>query len=140
MAESVSKPAEQGKPDSGSTATELKQLESQLVSLNFIIKNTQSEVIKLQKSLSRQQTHQEEIDKRLEKAQRELKEAHESQQKLENIRSTFWIMQIGTIIVTLLLVMLFKGVLIGHPTPASAANSTYRTSGDNPVTNTNTDQ
>jgi len=113
MAEGSSKPSEQDEINAERLTADVKQLESQLVSLNFMIKNTQSEVIKLQRMLARQQTHQEESDKKLAAFRKTLDEYGADKKSLAGFKQIFWFSQIGVIIITLILVMLLKGILIG---------------------------
>ena len=121
---------------------DLKQLESQLVSLNFVLKNTQSEVIKLQKTMARHQTHQDDIDKKLTKLESDLGRFHVNQRADENFRSRFWLYQVITIAVTLLLFIIVHG-LLPHSAPpppvtqtttteTTESTGTTGTSGNNP--------
>lgn len=86
----------------------VKQLESQLVSSNFVVKNTQNEVIKLQKTLAKQQTHQDEIEKKLTKTEHDLKASLAKQHADETFRSRIWFYQVATGVVTLLVFLIFS--------------------------------
>lgn len=132
MSESANKPPKPENQNPDQNSSNLKQLESQLVSLNFMIKNTQSEVIKLQRLLARQQTHQDESDKKLTLLQKEHKAGQENQGKLASVTQIFWFAQIGTVIITLLLVMLLKGVLIGSPTTSQQSLNTNNNPSESP--------
>ena len=128
--------------ETGSEAlADIKQLESQLVSLNFVLKNTQSEVIKLQKTLARNQTHQEDIDKKLAKLEQDVTRNLVNQRDDESFRSRFWLTQLGTIIVTLMITVILINILKPSPAPqqvitntstTDAGTGSTETSGNNP--------
>lgn len=90
---------------------DIKQLESQLVSLNFVLKNTQSEVIKLQKTLARNQSHQDDIDKKLAKLEQEVTRNLVNQRADESFRSRFWLVQLGTMLITLLITVILINIM-----------------------------
>jgi len=127
MADSVSKSSN---TENETAAAELKQVESQLVSLNFVLKNTQSEVIKLQKTLARSQTHQEESDKKLAKLEADLGRFHVNQKEDEGFRSRYILYQLVTIAICLILFFVIHS-LMPHPAaqaPAPAAQHESTTS------------
>lgn len=120
MADSASvTPESQTSPaEVANSALDMKQMESQMVSLNFVIKNTQSEVIKLQKTLARYQSRQDEMDKKIDHLERELSRTLVNQRADENFRSRFWFYQGATVIATLLLMMLLNAMLFNRSVPA----------------------
>ena len=78
-------------------------LESQLVSMNFVLKNTQSEVIKLQKVLMRYQNRQDELEKDVTRMREELAQSRQNQRGDESFRQRFWPTITGVMFITLLL-------------------------------------
>ncbi len=118
MAESTSEPTqkvEQAPADNNTSGAHIKQIESQMVSLNFVLKNTQSEVIKLQKALVRYQNRQDELEKKLEQTEREIVLTRANQQADKTFRSRFAFYQVVTVIVTLLLAMIMHNMLTPKP-------------------------
>lgn len=124
MAESVSKSSN---TENEAASAELKQVESQLVSLNFVLKNTQSEVIKLQKTLARNQTHQEEADKKLAKLEADLGRFHVNQKEDEGFRSRFLLYQIVTVAVSLVLFFVIHSLMPHAPAPNAPQRETTTT-------------
>ena len=155
MTESTGKPSKEavesgaGKSNAAAFIKDLesrvKQLESQLVSSSFVVKNTQNEVIKLQKTLAKQQIHQDEIEKKLTKTEHDLKATLAKQNSDETFRSRIWFYQVATGVVTLLVFLIFNGFApktvtempVPTPTPASdiadetGTSSTSETSDSN---------
>lgn len=147
MSESVGKPSPEAPPVSETGRSQalavIKQLESQMVSLNFVLKNTQSEVIKLQKTLAKQQTRQDEADKKLAKLEHDYKASSAQQKEDLAFRSRFWFYQIATGVLTLLLALVIgsftsrpaetSAVVTGSETTTTTTTTTDReTSGNNP--------
>lgn len=130
MADSASvTPESQTSPaEVANSALDMKQMESQMVSLNFVIKNTQSEVIKLQKTLARYQSRQDEMDKKIDHLERDLSRAIVNQRADENFRSRFWLFQGVTVLVTLLLMLLINAVLLNRPAATPTLPETSNTS------------
>ena len=125
MAESTSESTQnkdQIQVDNNGSGAHIKQIESQMVSLNFVLKNTQSEVIKLQKALVRYQNRQDELEKKVEQSERELSLARSNQQADQTFRSRFIFYQFVTVIVTLLLAMIMHKMLTPAPLVPPAAS------------------
>lgn len=130
MAESTP-PVSEASPPPSAPGPEIKQIESQLVSLNFVLKNTQTEVIKLQKTLARQQTRNDEQDKRNEKLEQELHKLRAQREDETRFRARVWLYQGLTIIA---LVILSAYVLMKPtPEPAPAPPPAAETSSDTPA-------
>lgn len=98
------------------SSPEIKQIESQLVSLNFVLKNTQTEVIKLQKTLARQQSRNDELDKRNERLEQELHKLRVQQADEARFRSRVWLYQ-GGIVLFLIMLSLYVAM---KPMPISS--------------------
>jgi len=125
MAESTSESTQnkdQIQVDNNGSGAHIKQIESQMVSLNFVLKNTQSEVIKLQKALVRYQNRQDELEKKVEQSERELSLTRSNQQADQTFRSRFVFYQFVTVIVTLLLAMIMHKMLTPAPLVPPAAS------------------
>lgn len=120
MAESTSESADVQEAPTANAASVLKQMESQMVSLNFVLKNTQSEVIKLQKALARYQNRQDELEKKLEQLEREQAQSRNNQ-KADNIfRSRFMFYQVFTAVVAVLISVIIYGTVLAPKTTAPA--------------------
>lgn len=98
---------------------EIKQIESQLVSLNFVLKNTQTEVIKLQKTLARQQARNDEQEKRNEKLSQEVSRLREQRDDETRFRARVWLYQV---LMLLMLVILAAYVMIKPASETPPAN------------------
>jgi len=129
MAESANQSKENTTPASGHTSApshqgpEFKQMESQLVSLNFVLKNTQSEVIKLQKALSRYQSRQDEYEKKSERLERDLSRVLERQKEDSKFRSRVWFYQVCSVLITLLLFMLLSNAWLKPGVPSETRST-----------------
>ncbi|MGV3523796.1 MAG: hypothetical protein ACO1RX_06195 [Candidatus Sericytochromatia bacterium] len=125
---SVTPESQTSSAEVANSALDMKQMESQMVSLNFVIKNTQSEVIKLQKTLARYQSRQDEMDKKLDHLERDLSRAIVNQRADESFRSRFWFFQGVTVLVALLLMLLINAVLFNRPAATPTLPETSNTS------------
>lgn len=131
MAENTSESTQKAETlsvDNNGSGAHIKQIESQMVSLNFVLKNTQSEVIKLQKVLVRYQSRQDELEKKLEQAERDLSLARLNQQADQTFRSRFVFYQVVTVIFTLILALIMHNVFMTTHVQSSSTNNTVNTS------------
>ncbi|MBF2052961.1 MAG: hypothetical protein IGS03_05770 [Candidatus Sericytochromatia bacterium] len=128
MAESTPPASEASPPPSAPVAPgpEIRQIESQLVSLNFVLKNTQTEVIKLQKTLARQQARNDEQDKRNEKLSQEISKLREQRDDEARFRARVWFYQVLMLLMLVILAayVLMKPALETPPASPSAESIT----------------
>ncbi len=99
-------------------AVDISHLESQMVSMNFVLKNTQSEVIKLQKVLMRYQNRQEDLEHQLAKSREELDKILAGQQQDNSFRSRFFPSLVVTALVSILLSIWLAPMMHKTPVPA----------------------
>lgn len=109
----------------------LRQLEMQIVSLQFYLKNTQGEMVKEQKNLAKVQKQVEDMNRTVDVLQRQLSSAQRGAEKLAQFLSRFWLYQGLTVLVSVLLALIL-GRMIMPPPPkvppaAPVASSTETT-------------
>lgn len=80
-------------------------LKNQLVNMNFVIKSTQSEVIKLQKVLIRYQNRQDELEKKVNQLEEHMERLVHNQQADVTFRARFWPRMLGAVMLSVLLAL-----------------------------------